>query len=77
MSGPGDAGLFVGWCFPVFFFGGGGVGPVLGSVPPPPFFVLFVVCVWGVVVGTTPLMRLDDRHRCLRSSQYVNLTLSA
>ena len=31
-----------------------------------------VVC-WG----WGPFMRLGDRHRCLRSSQYINLTLSA
>ena len=38
-------------------------------------FVLFVVCLGGV--GSPPILRLGDRHRCLRSSQYVNLTLSA
>ena len=43
-----------GLVFPGFlFFGGGGVDP-LGLAPPPLCFVLFVVCVWGVVVETTP-----------------------
>ena len=69
MSGPGDAGLFVGWCFPVFFFGGGGVGPVLGSAPPPPFFVCGVfggcgvtprfLCVYGVLA-----VKGSQRHAC-------------
>ena len=34
--------------------GGGGVWSCLGSAPPPFLFCLFVVCVWGVVVETTP-----------------------
>ena len=52
VSGPGDADLFVGWCFPVFSFGGGGVDPS-GLAPPPPFLCLCVVllCVWCGVVG--------------------------
>ena len=34
---------------------GGGVWSLFrGSTPPPLCFVLFVVCVWGVVVETTP-----------------------
>ena len=44
---------------------GGGVGPVWGWHPHR--FVLFCLwCVWGVVVGAAPILRLGARHRCLR-----------
>ena len=47
---------------------------LFGVGTPTTFLFVCGVCLGG---GATPLMRLDDRHRCLRSSQYVNLALSA
>ena len=51
-DGTATGGLWESRALPTVSFGGGGVGPVLGSAPPP---FLFVVCVWVVVVGVTPL----------------------
>ena len=67
--------LVCGLVFPGLLFWWWGCLVLLwGSAPPPPFlFCLW--CVWGV--GSPPILRLGDRHRCLRSSQYVNLALSA
>ena len=72
-DGTATGGLWESRALPTVSFGGGGVWSCLGVDTPTIF--LFVVCVWGV--GSPPILRLGDRHRCLRSSQYVNLTLSA
>ena len=55
LSGPGNAGLFVGWCFPVFFFGGGGVWSLFEGRYPHHLFLFCLWCVWGVVVGAAPI----------------------
>ena len=72
--------LFVGVGAPttLFLFVVSKIGHCRGCVRfsnTPPTFMFCLWCVLGV--GAPPFMRLGDRHRCLRSSQYINLTLSA
>ena len=47
LNGPGNAGLFVGWCFPVFFFGGGGVWSLFEGRYPHHLFLFCLWCVFG------------------------------
>ena len=48
-DGTATGGLWESRALPTVSFGGGGVDPDRsGLMPPPSFFVLFVVCVWGV-----------------------------
>lgn len=74
-DGTATGGLWESRALPTVSLSGGGVDP-LGSAPPPSF-CLFVCGVFGGWLLRPPILRLGDRHRCLRSSQYVNLTLSA
>ena len=69
--------LVCGLVFPGLLFWWWGCLVLFEGRYPHHLFLFCLWCVWGVVVGAAPILRLGARHRCLRSSQYVNLALSA